>query len=93
MWKDDSCTHPFISKGDSSALQIRPPWGHVLIGCYRDNEVTAEDAHDANQKKDGIHCGIRKYIEIWKSGCLENETYCEKMEDHITHSKDVEEWI
>ena len=77
MWKDDGHSRALIPKGEPLALQIRPPWGHVLARCYENKEVTAEDAHDANPKK-MICCGIRKYIEIWKSNCLENETCREK---------------
>ena len=33
-------------------LQNRPPWGHVLVGRYKNKEVIGEDAHDVNQKKE-----------------------------------------
>jgi len=91
MWKDDGRGRPLLPSGDPPALQIRPPWGHVLPGRYGDKEVTADDARDANQKKDGIRAGIRKYIKIWESGCLENDTYHQKMEDYVTYWKDVAE--
>ena len=54
-------------------------------------EIIVEDALDANQNKDGILGGTSKYIEIWESGCLKNETYCEKMEDYVAYWKDVVE--
>lgn len=54
-------------------------------------EIIVEDALDANQNRDGIPGGISKYIEIWESGCLENETYHEKMEDYAAYWKDVVE--
>ena len=50
MWKDDGRGRPLIPKGEPLAFQIRPPWGHVLIGCYKDMKVTTEDAYVANQK-------------------------------------------
>ena len=71
MWQGDDCVCLLIVKGEPPAPQIRPPWGHVLAGCYGDKEVIVEDALDANQKKDGIRGGTRKCIESWKSGCLE----------------------
>lgn len=36
---------PLIPKGELLALQIRPPWAHVLVGHYRDKEVTNVGAH------------------------------------------------
>ena len=35
--------------------------------------MLVEDALDANQKKNGICDGIRKYVEIWVRDSLENE--------------------
>ena len=48
MWKDDGHGQPLIPKGKPPAIQIRPPWGHVLDGHYVDKKVTTEDAYDAN---------------------------------------------
>ena len=78
MWRDNDRSCPLIPKGEPPTLQFRPPWGCVLVGCYRDTGVIAEDAHDANIKKMGC-MALRMYIEISKSGCLEVETYHETM--------------
>ena len=44
------------------------------------------------KRKDVICGGIKKYIDIWRDGCLDNETYVEKVEDCIIKWKDdVEE--
>lgn len=68
MWKDDGRGRPFILRGEPPALQIRPPW---VIGHYKDKELIVEDA---NKNTYNIYGGIRKYLEIWENGCLENET-------------------
>ena len=57
MWKNDAQGCLFIPKGKPLALQIRPPWGHVLVGHYRNKEVIVEDAHDANNNNKKI-CSI-----------------------------------
>lgn len=36
-WYGHCC--PVVPKGKPPALQIMPPWGHILTGCYKDNEV------------------------------------------------------
>lgn len=90
MWKDDGRSRPLIPKGEPSIVRIRPHRGHVLIGHYKDKEVTTQDAHDAN-KKNGICGNIRKHIENWERCYLENETYHENMEEYVTCWKDVVE--
>lgn len=70
MWKDDGRGRPFILRGEPPALQIRPSW---VIGHYKDKELIVKDAHDANKNIYKINGGIKKYLEIWENGCLENE--------------------
>lgn len=86
---------PLIPKGEPHALNIRPPWKHILPGHYGDKEVISDDAHDANQKKNGICVGIKKCKEIWESGYLENETYCKKKWGMMSHARKMllRNWI
>lgn len=50
MWKDHDHGRLLVSKGETTVLQIRHHWGHVLAQCHGHKEVIAKDAHDANNK-------------------------------------------
>ena len=64
MWKDDGRDRPLIPKAKPLTFQIKPPWGHVLVGCYRDKEVTTADAHDANPSPPKKKWDLLRYEEV-----------------------------
>lgn len=78
MWKDYDHGCLFIPKSETTILQIRHHWGHVLAQCHGHKELIAKDAHDANQQNNGICAVQRKTLKCGRAIVW-------KMNDYITY--------